>query len=111
MSWEQRLREMVLAGGALAAVGCAGGSSAGTPGPDGAFCCNGNGDPCCPSNYCGAAVTPQCTEKMACEADGGTWDYYYPPGCARDAGPSDATSDSQETGPSDAAVDGNGSHD
>lgn len=86
MSWEQRLRDLALAGGAagaLAAVGCVGGSVAGgdsgsdgNVGPDVGFnfCCNANADPCCTSLYCGAPVTAQCTEKMACESDGGTWD-------------------------------------
>ncbi|HEX4445679.1 MAG TPA: hypothetical protein VH044_03055 [Polyangiaceae bacterium] len=88
MSWEQRLRDMVLAGGAglLAAVGCVDGSGGGgDSGADGGsggdgssgssgVCCNANSDPCCPSLYCGAVVTPECTSKMACESDGGTWD-------------------------------------
>jgi hypothetical protein len=57
-----------------------------------AFCCNANPDPCCPSQYCGATMTVQCTEKMACEANGGTWNFAG--GCALDAGTRDASSDS-----------------
>lgn len=83
MSWEQRLREMVLAGGALAAVAC--GDSAGTAGStaneggedapygittldDVNFCCNVNPDPCCPVLHCGAAMNAAC----ACQMAGGT---------------------------------------
>jgi len=115
MSWEQRLRDLVLAGGAagtLAAVGCAGGSIAGSVdgsspggdsgadanlGPDAGYynaCCNANADPCCPSLYCGAPVTVDCTEKMACESDGGTWDDFTLR-CSPlpDSGPADAPPD------------------
>jgi hypothetical protein len=71
MSWRQRFREMVLAGGAgvLSVVGC------GDSNPSPNTCCNANPDPCCPSQYCGGTVTAQCTQKTTCESDGGTWDY------------------------------------
>jgi hypothetical protein len=61
MSWEQRLHEMALAGGALAVAACT--SSAGPSGPS--FCCNADPDPCCAQRYCGATMTPECS------ADGG----------------------------------------
>jgi hypothetical protein len=61
LSWERWLREMILAGGALASFGC--GS------PDAGGACNANPDPCCllPSGT-------KCVLKRACEADGGTYD-------------------------------------
>ncbi len=104
MSWEQRLREMVLAGGALAAVGCSSSlvSPSGTDGgpsqspsdsspspsppeagkPDATnpstFCCNANADPCCPQLYCGAPRTPECTSRL----EGGGPDDFGPPDAA-----------------------------
>ena len=50
MGWEHRFREMVLAGGALAATGCGTSSDAASDDAgDNAsyFCCNGSSDPCC----------------------------------------------------------------
>jgi len=98
MSWEQRLRDMVLAGGAgaLAAIGCADSSGAGVDSGSVDFCCNANADPCCRSQSCGAPVTTECTVKMACESDGGTWDYGTQ-GCGhpQDGGMSDAPVDAQ----------------
>jgi hypothetical protein len=106
MSWEQRLRDMVLAGGAgaLAAIGCVDPSGAAVDSGSVDFCCNANADPCCPSLYCSAPVTTECTVKMACESDGGTWDYSAQ-GCghARDAGPADAGP--ADAGPTDAQPD------
>jgi hypothetical protein len=125
MNWEHRLREMVLAGGALAVAACgdngssvseagigseAGvGSDAGALAPDsgaigpGAFCCNANGDPCCPVLYCDAAMSAACSAEMACQAEGGTWSFGVQdcsfPG---DGGPSDAPADGA---PSDAPAD------
>ena len=74
MSWERRLREMILAGGTFVAAGC--GKTQPQSGPPGEFCCNANSDPCCEVNYCGAPMTPAC----ACARDGGTWDYALPDG-------------------------------
>lgn len=77
MSWERRLRDMLLAGGALAIAGCPGttdesGFDASAPGDAGSdvsrFCCNANGDPCCTFEYCGAPMSAAC----ACKLDGGT---------------------------------------
>jgi hypothetical protein len=77
MGWEQRLREMVLAGGALAATAC--GASTATPtdagsdatssaGDDGSVvsfgCCNANSDPCCALS-CGPEQNA--ASYMACE--------------------------------------------
>jgi hypothetical protein len=103
MNWEQRLRDMVLAGGAglLAAVACVDGSGAnGDSGSDGnsgpSFCCNASSDPCCPSTYCGEPVSTACTQKMAemmaCESEGRAWDDLS--GCSSlDSGVGDAPSD------------------
>jgi hypothetical protein len=103
MNWEQRLREMVLAGGALAAAACSGGGPNAGPSdasPDvfesGFPCCNANSDPCCPSKYCGEPVSAAC----ACQLDGGAWTYEGQGRCsAGDASPADAG------GPTDAAPD------
>ncbi len=96
-SWEQRLRDMLLAGGVLAIAGCPGTtdetafdasapSDAGSdPGSDvSQFCCNANGDPCCTFEYCGAAMSAAC----ACKLDGGTFN--YPSSCVFDGGDLDA---------------------
>jgi hypothetical protein len=122
VSWEQRLRDLVLAGGAatLAAVGCVDGSGtagdsgtavdSGTVPEDANFCCNASFDPCCASLFCDAAVSAECTTKMACESDGGTWGDGLSV-CTYEAGPRDAASDAPETGPADADVDGHGQSD
>jgi hypothetical protein len=125
MSWELRLREMVLAGGALAAAGCSSSSGAGAAfdastteagdatsgddasdapvGPD--FCCNANPDPCCPQLYCDAAPTTACSQEMACVAEGGTWVYNGAGACSlsADGGPEDAAA---SEGGADAGADG-----
>jgi hypothetical protein len=92
MGWEQRLREMILAGGALAAtVGCSssgqvaasndasvsgsssgsGSGGSGSGGGSSGGCCNAASDPCCEFLNCGAPLTPQCS----CQLDGGAWTY------------------------------------
>jgi hypothetical protein len=102
MSWEQRLREMILAGGALAITACGGSTAA--PGTSGSgdnsqfggdggdatggdptagsssagVCCNADPDPCC---TCMGEITeadPEsaCGHELACQAAGGTWNPY-----------------------------------
>jgi len=47
---------------------------------DGSFCCNANADPCCYLRCGGdAAPTPSsaCWQELACQADGGTWSFFY----------------------------------
>jgi hypothetical protein len=66
MAWRDRLRDLLLAGGALAIGGC-----------PLIPCGNANPDPC----ICGRPDEDQtakmhCDQKRACEADGGTWDPY-----------------------------------
>jgi hypothetical protein len=121
MNWEQRLRDLVLAGGAVAAVACVDGSgAAGDSGADGnvdagfSSWCNGGSDPCCPSLYCGLPVSPACAQKnadeTACASAGGKWDDFA--GCSyQDSEPVDVPSDAgtypdvQDSGPSDAPSD------
>jgi hypothetical protein len=70
MSWQRRLVELALAGGALA--GC--GNPTTTPdqgyNPDMFFACNLNPDPCCAHPQSTA-----CLEKMKCLSEGGQWSY------------------------------------
>jgi hypothetical protein len=66
MTWKHYLRDLILAGGALAAGACSATSGDGG-GPN--FCCNANGDPCCPSDFCGQPVSDACT----CKKQGGDW--------------------------------------
>ena len=87
-SWKQRLRDMVLAGGALATAACGGttqgGGSADVGGTaDGGggglpdfFCGNGNPDPCiCNRPERSASDKALCDQKKACEARGGEFWY------------------------------------
>jgi hypothetical protein len=89
MGWEQRFREMLLAGGALAATACgastatqADAASSETPdaassGGDGQSgddaytgtsfpCCNADPDPCCPM-VCSGDVGPDAASYVDCE--------------------------------------------
>jgi len=121
LTWQNRLHELLLAGGALAALGygagsCSNGShdasgpddggSHDASGPDdggyGENCCNVKPDPCCTLMYCGQPATSACTAKIACLADGGSWtdgqnQCRFPDGgsdALADA-PADASSDAQ----------------
>lgn len=137
MSWEQRLRELVLAGGAVAATACTGNSGStsdaspsqdtspsddASPSQDAApldaepdvvlnnFCCNVNPDPCCGYLHCGGPLTPECSQEMSCEADGGTWNplkYSVPDGRVVDVGCSRAqdAAPPQDAAPLDAQPD------
>jgi hypothetical protein len=105
MSWEDRLREMVLAGGVLLA-GCnnqVGAGSGGTGGTPGVPCGNASPDPCiCGRPAASSAAFAECEAKTACEASGAAWlvapytdtmgvlHYGY---CQTDAGVDDATDD------------------
>ena len=79
MSWERRLLEMVLAGGAVAAAACGGNETAAqnTTEPDASvaspFCCNGASDPCSyRSGDPDASITPACERENDCLNAGGT---------------------------------------
>jgi hypothetical protein len=97
MSWQNRLREMVLAGGVLFA-GCGGEKLAGTGGAGGNNgtggttggipCGNASPDPCC---YTSASDQLQCQVEMACRAAGGTWIFDLSPHCEVDGAIFDAT--------------------
>jgi hypothetical protein len=113
LSWEQRVREMLLAGGTLALAACSSSSAGGAFDAGGdtqaesGMCCNANGDPCCPSQYCGAPVSMQCQEEKACQADGGTWSYagcsLADAGSPRDAATGDTASDASGDASGDAS--------
>jgi hypothetical protein len=104
MNWEERLRGMIVAGGALVAAACSPSHDAGV--------CNTCNDPCC--GTCGSvSMTPACeqwmVQEMACQDAGGTLsgdgvcmvpsEAGSPDRGLVDAGPLDA-----EAGPSDAAL-------
>jgi hypothetical protein len=72
MNWKRRLSEMMLAGGAVGlCVGYDEGCVTSSEGPN--FCCNANGDPCCPVDYCGVPMTPACQAEKACQDAGGNY--------------------------------------
>jgi hypothetical protein len=78
MSWQRRLMELALAGGAVSTL-------AGCPGIV-VGCGNANPDPC----ICGRPERDPrekmaCDEKKACEAAGGTWDPFAGPSAGADA--------------------------
>jgi hypothetical protein len=126
VSWEQRLREMVLAGGALATVACGGATErsafdAGSSQPTDATtdqvsnddvasssnpCCNADPDPCCAYQYCEASLSPQCVQEMECQEAGrwnsNTYTCEAPP---RDAGARDADSAAPDAPAPDASTD------
>jgi hypothetical protein len=67
VGWEGRWRELVLAGGAVFVTAC-NTSSCGQ-------CCNANSDPCCQEKFCGKPMTESCKQEVACEAEGGVFDW------------------------------------
>lgn len=80
MGWRNRLRDLIVAGGALAIGGC----SSPLPGGGGMGgslalpCGNANPDPCiCGRPDANAIAAMQCDQKRSCEADGGTWTPSY----------------------------------
>jgi hypothetical protein len=78
MNWEQRLRDMILAGGAMVAAACSGnGASGAAQDPPDAneptpVCCNGYVDPCSLNGPDGA-ISSTCKLAMECESRGGSW--------------------------------------
>ena len=80
VDWKERLRELVLAGGAFGLSACSGaGAMGGNPGGNpGIPCGNGNPDPCiCGRPESSATLAMQCDQEMACQANGGVWDPFY----------------------------------
>jgi hypothetical protein len=104
MSWEQRFRDLVIAGGAMAATACASASPGPTPTSDDATtgCGNANPDPCC--YMLSGGEGPDSSPYVLCEQDRTTCEshdgflgtsndgalgcYFLP-----EAGPSDASPD------------------
>jgi hypothetical protein len=89
MSWQRRLQELILAGGAFALAGCstenlktsgrdASGSDTGSDVYNpGTFCGNANSDPCiCGRPEASAAAADQCAQSRVCQSQGGYWDPY-----------------------------------
>jgi hypothetical protein len=66
MSWKNRLRDLLLAGGVLALGGCNLNSMCGNANPDPCICGRPESDP---------AAKAACSAKRACESDGGVWRY------------------------------------
>ncbi len=79
-----------------------------TLGFDSNFCCNASPDPCCQYLNCDGGLTTECSQELACQADGGVWNP-YPGSCSHDAGALDAESiDSASDSPSDGGANGDG---
>ena len=97
MGWEDRLRQMVLAGGVLVG-GCGSGALGGGAGGTGGItipCGNANPDPCiCGRPEASAAAAASCQAEMDCQAIGGVFIPYtltdatgtHPPHCETDGG-------------------------
>jgi hypothetical protein len=73
MSWRDRLRELVRAGGAVALAGCF--TSGGTPGS--VPCGNASSDPCICGRDMTVAEKYECADRKTCESGGGTWSDPY----------------------------------
>jgi hypothetical protein len=83
MAWRERLRDLIVAGGAFAATsGCSGTplSSAKDAGQDffvGGGCGNASPDPCiCGRPEASADAAAECQAEIACQAEGGSWQAY-----------------------------------
>jgi hypothetical protein len=97
MNWKRRLREMMLAGGAVGLCvgydeGCdSSGSVQPTSSPEQPDpCCNANNDPCCPVEECGYPMNPECQVEKDCQAAGGV-EYWPFAKCVYEGGDGDAT--------------------
>jgi hypothetical protein len=119
MTWERRLREMVMASGALAATACSDNAATSVEAGDrlDAECCNANPDPCCPI-ACTPGGGPDSSSYVLCEQDRTTCEeqdgsYEYRPdgsiGCSSspEAGPDDG-GDAHDAAPGDAGDSGDG---
>ena len=94
--------------GAVLQSGCTPPRDAGQGDATPTFCCNANPDPCCSYLNCAGPMTTECSNELACEGDGGTWNPFSGfgpggavliPGCkfSVDAGP-DARDAAADTG-------------
>lgn len=84
MNWQGRLRDLVLAGGAVAATACSSSSSAPA---DNVPCGNANPDPCiCGRPDADAQQAALCKEETSCQAAGGVFDPSTCSNCAPDGG-------------------------
>ena len=82
MTWERRLRELFIAGGAAAALGC---SSSTTDGN--VPCGNANPDPCiCGRPQSSPEEAALCDQETACKEAGGVFDPTTCGNCASDGG-------------------------
>jgi len=80
MSWERRIVQILMAGGALVAGGC-------TSDASGIPCGNANPDPCiCGRPAQSASAKALCDEQTACQAQGGIFDPSTCVNCASDGG-------------------------
>jgi hypothetical protein len=81
MKWQERLRGMLLAGGALSASACVDNAAVtdAASAPFAGPCCNANGDPCCPilcDDPDAASAHDSCElQRSACEAEGGFFSF------------------------------------
>jgi hypothetical protein len=81
MAWRQRLRDLILAGGAFAVTGGCSSSALVGDGPkdsgvvvSGGGCGNANYDPCiCGRPEASAISAVECQQETACQAQGGLW--------------------------------------
>ncbi len=82
MAWRERLRDLILAGGAFAVTGgCSSSALVGNGPADGALdfagqvgCGNANYDPClCGRPEASATYAAECEQEKACQAQGGLW--------------------------------------
>lgn len=73
MTWQSRLRDLIIAGGTLTTLACSGGNDAnGADAGIGIPCGNANSDPCiCGLPDSSPAYAELCTELNDCLADGG----------------------------------------
>src|SRR5215471_12466464 len=86
MDWKRRLRELIVAGGALGLGACTPSTVAQDGGgPPGIPCGNANPDPCiCGRPEADPDAAIACDQEKACQASGGTWIIYLnPPHCER----------------------------
>lgn len=84
MTWQERLRDLVLAGGTLSIVGCTGGAETPTSNVP---CGNANPDPCiCGRPEQDPRSAALCDQQKACVDAGGTFEPSTCANCGPDGG-------------------------